>query len=151
VTPAEPAFELGTDGPSLILVGVDGSRTSLRAAAYAAGLARRQHCRLLAVYVARLSANIGMAPGVAGALNEAAAETAGELEQRMREGGAEIGLEIEFRAVQGDPWTELNRVATETKADAVVVGASEHAGHRLVGSLATRLVRAGKWPVTVVP
>ena len=51
----------------------------------------------------------------------------------------------------GDPWTELNRAATETKADAVVVGASEHAGHRIVGSLAMRLVRAGKWPVTVVP
>jgi hypothetical protein len=33
----------------------------------------------------------------------------------------------------------------------VVVGASEHAGHRIVGSLATRMVRAGKWPVTVVP
>jgi len=151
VTPAEPGFELGTDGPSLILVGVDGSRTSLRAAAYAAGLARRQHCRLLAVYVARLSASIGMAPGAAAAMNEAAAQAASEIEQRLREGAAEIGLEAEFRAVIGDPWTEINRAATETKADAVVVGASEHAGHRLVGSLATRLVRAGKWPVTVVP
>jgi nucleotide-binding universal stress UspA family protein len=51
----------------------------------------------------------------------------------------------------GDPWVELNRAAKEYRADAVVVGASEHAGHRIVGSLATRLVRAGKWPVTVVP
>jgi hypothetical protein len=34
------AFELGTDGPKVILVGVDDSVTSLRAAAYAAGLAR---------------------------------------------------------------------------------------------------------------
>jgi len=33
----------------------------------------------------------------------------------------------------------------------VVVGASEHLGHRIVGSLAARLVRAGKWPVIVVP
>jgi nucleotide-binding universal stress UspA family protein len=31
------------------------------------------------------------------------------------------------------------------------VGASEQAGHRLVGSIATRLVRLGEWPVTVVP
>jgi nucleotide-binding universal stress UspA family protein len=65
VTSAAREFELGTDGPSLILVGVDGSRTSLRAAAYAAGLARRQHSRLLVVYVTRPSASIGVAPGVA--------------------------------------------------------------------------------------
>jgi nucleotide-binding universal stress UspA family protein len=146
-----PDFELGTDGPSLILVGVDGSRTSLRAAAYAAGLARRQHSRLLAVYVTRPSASIGVAPGAAPALLEAASAAASDLERLLRDGAARIGLDLEFRSVCGDPWTELNRIATETKADAVVVGASEHAGHRIVGSLATRLVRAGKWPVTVVP
>lgn len=146
-----PDFELGTDGPSLILVGVDGSRTSLRAAAYAVGLARRQHSRLLAVYVTRFSASIGMEPGAAPALNEAAKQAADDLERQLREGAARIGLDLEFRSVCGDPWTELNRAAIETKADAVVVGASEHAGHRIVGSLAMRLVRAGKWPVTVVP
>ena len=37
----EGAFELGTDGPSVVLVGVDDSTTSLRAGWYAAGLARR--------------------------------------------------------------------------------------------------------------
>jgi nucleotide-binding universal stress UspA family protein len=101
--------------------------------------------------VARLSASIGAAPGVAAAMSEAAAQTAREIEQRLRDGAAEIGLDLEFRAVMGDPWVELNRAAKEHRADAVVVGASEHAGHRIVGSLATRLVRAGKWPVTVVP
>ena len=35
--------------------------------------------------------------------------------------------------------------------DAVIVGASAQSGHRFVGSLAVRLVRAGRWPVTVVP
>jgi nucleotide-binding universal stress UspA family protein len=146
-----PEFELATDGPSLILVGVDGSRTSLRAAAYAAGLARRQGSRLLVVYVGHVPPSAGAAPGAVAAMAEASSQEARELEQQLGRQAAEIGLNLEFRSVFGDPWTELTRVATETRADAVVVGASEHAGHRIIGSLATRLVRAGKWPVTVVP
>src|ERR1700704_5612084 len=43
-------FELGTDGPGAIVVGIDRSTPSLRAAASAAGLARRQRTRLVAVY-----------------------------------------------------------------------------------------------------
>jgi nucleotide-binding universal stress UspA family protein len=51
----------------------------------------------------------------------------------------------------GDPYTEFAHIADEMRADSVVVGASMHAGHRLIGSLGVKLVRAGKWPVTVVP
>jgi nucleotide-binding universal stress UspA family protein len=149
VTPAGPEFELGTDGPSLILVGVDGSRTSMRAAAYAGGLARRQRCRLLVVFVARLP--VATVPAAVQAMNEASFQEAEELEREMRARAAEIGVDLEFRSVFGDPWTELTRAAEESRADAVIVGASEHAGHKIIGSLATRLVRAGKWPVTVVP
>ena len=53
--------------------------------------------------------------------------------------------------MRGDPYSELVRVASQLRADAVVVGASSRLGHRFVGSLAVRLVKAGKWPVTVVP
>jgi nucleotide-binding universal stress UspA family protein len=52
---------------------------------------------------------------------------------------------------EGDPAREIESVADEVRADVVVVGASMKAGHRLVGSVAVRLVRAGKWPVMVVP
>lgn len=147
----EPGTEFGRDGPSLILVGVDGSRTSLRAAAYAAGLARRQGSRLLAVYVSRISPSVGMAPGGAAAMRDTFGQVASDLEQLMLSRVAETGIAAEFRSVYGDPLFELTRIAAETHADAVVVGASEHVGHRVVGSLATRLVRAGKWPVIVVP
>ena len=151
VSSPAPDFEFGTDGPSLILVGVDGSRTSLRAAAYAGGLARRQRCRLLAVYVGRVPATASAAPGGALVMNETFEQIADELKQLMLGRAAETGIAAEFRSVCGDPLAELSRIAEETRADAVVVGASEHVGHRIVGSLATRLVRAGKWPVTVVP
>jgi nucleotide-binding universal stress UspA family protein len=150
VSSPAPGFELGTDGPSLIMVGVDGSRTSLRAAAYAAGLARRQHCRLLAVYVARAPAGAAAA-GSAAVMSQTFEQVADELKQLMFGRTAESGITAEFRWVRGDPLAELTRMAEQEQADAVVVGASEHVGHRIVGSLAARLVRAGKWPVTVVP
>ena len=61
------------------------------------------------------------------------------------------GVEAEFRVVRGEPFGALCRVADEIRADAVVVGASTGAGSRLVGWLAVKLVKAGRWPVTVVP
>ena len=143
------AFELGTDGPKVILVGVDGSVTSLRAGSYAAGLARRQSARLVLVYVEQPSAMYG-----AGAIAEqqrAFSETAADLRREAEEGAARVGVQLTFVVAAGDPYHELRRVADEVRADAVVVGASTKAGHRLVGSLAVRLVKTGRWPVTVVP
>jgi nucleotide-binding universal stress UspA family protein len=149
------SFELGTDGPTAILVGVDGSPTSLRAGAYAAGLARRQGARLVAVYVwpvfSMVAAMPGADGGVAASQGEAFSEISDDLRRQVEQGSQERGISVTFVARRGDPFTELGRVAEETRADAVVVGASAKAGHRLVGSLAVRLVRAGKWPVTVVP
>ena len=149
------AFELGTDGPRVILVGVDGSVTSLRAGSYAAGLARRQGARLVLVYVEQPSAMYGAAAGAgAGAIAEqqrAFSETAADQRREAEEGAARVGVQLTFVVAAGDPYHELRRVADEVRADAVVVGASTKAGHRLVGSLAVRLVKTGRWPVTVVP
>jgi nucleotide-binding universal stress UspA family protein len=76
---------------------------------------------------------------------------AGRHTESPAEFSREFSVHIAFMAIRGDPFTELRRVADEIRADAVVVGASAHAGHRLVGSLAVRLVKAARWPVTVVP
>jgi nucleotide-binding universal stress UspA family protein len=147
-------FELGTDGPSAILVGVDDSVTALRATAYTAGLARRQRARVVAVYVAPFT-SVALAspagPGVLMAESEAHDEVAKELADRADRMAAELGISVTFIMAHGDPYHEITRIAMETRADAIVVGASLKAGHRLMGSLAVRLVRAGKWPVTVVP
>jgi nucleotide-binding universal stress UspA family protein len=147
-------FELGTDGPSVILVGVDESVTALRAASYTAGLARRQGARVVAVYVAPMTSVAAVGSGGASVLaaeNEVHDEIARELAARAAESARELGLSLTFVNAYGDPYREIVRVAAETRADAIVVGASLKAGHRLMGSLAVRLVRAGKWPVTVVP
>ncbi|MFD9792646.1 universal stress protein [Streptomyces sp. NPDC059070] len=146
------AFERGTDGPKVIVVGVDGSESSLRAASYAGGLARRQNALLAVVYVQPV-----LAAGAA--LGAPVAETTGEIAENLAEeirSAAERVRDIwtvrwEFHTFRGDAYGGLVTAADELKADAVVVGASESAGHRIVGSVAVRLVKAGRWPVTVVP
>jgi nucleotide-binding universal stress UspA family protein len=144
-------FELGTDGPKNLVVGVDGSTTSMRAGAYAAGLARRQRSHLIVVYVARSGAFVDMVPGGAAVAKQATDEVAADLRRQVEERAAVEGLPFTFRTESGDPYNELVRVADEVSADGIIVGASMHAGHRIAGSLAVRLVRAGRWPVTVVP
>lgn len=149
------SFEMATDGPSAIVVGVDGSTTSLRASAYAAGLARRQRARLVAVYVGSVSARCITEPSAAAVLRIAGAEafeqTAADLRHQAEKTAREHGISITFVATRGDSLAELHRIARENCADAIVVGASTKAGHRIASSLAVRLVRARKWPVTVVP
>jgi nucleotide-binding universal stress UspA family protein len=138
----------------VILVGVDESVTASRAAAYAVGLARRQGARVVVVYVEPNPTLLLSSPAGASAFaaeNEAHSEIAKELSATMGKAARELGISLEFVAARGDAVHEISRIADETRADAIVVGASLKAGHRLLGSIAVRLVKAGKWPVTVVP
>ncbi|MFE2532227.1 universal stress protein [Streptomyces sp. NPDC059371] len=145
-------FERGTDGPKVIVVGVDGSDSSLRAAAYAGGLARRQRALLAVVYVKPVMA-AGAALGVPVA--DTTDEIAEDLVQYIRDAAERVkdifDVRWEFHTFRGDPYNGLVTAADDLKADAVVVGASEQSGHRIIGSVAIRLVKAGRWPVTVVP
>ncbi|MEK8145994.1 universal stress protein [Streptomyces sp. M10(2022)] len=145
-------FERGTDGPKVIVAGLDGSDSSMRAVAYAAGLARRQKAMLALVYVQPVM-SAGAALGVPVA--DTTDEVAQELVKEVRAGVERIqdiwDVRWEFHTFRGDPYNGLVTASDELKADAVVVGASESAGHRFIGSVAVRLVKAGRWPVTVVP
>jgi nucleotide-binding universal stress UspA family protein len=144
-------FELGTDGPSLIIAAVDGSETSLRAGAYAAGLARRQGSNLAVLFVHNVGGFARSVPGAIPAMAEANRMTATELREAIEEQSARLGIDATLYEREGTPFTEVVTLADELRADAVIVGASTQAGHRFVGSLALHLVRAARWPVTVVP
>lgn len=145
-------FERGTDGPKVILAGVDGSESSLRAAAYAAGLARRQNALLALVYVQPvMPAGASLGAPVADATEEIAEGLVAEIRESAERLKGVYDVRWQFHTFRGDPYAGLVSAAAELTADAVVVGASEQAGHRIVGSVAVRLVKAGRWPVTVVP
>ncbi|MFD8753788.1 universal stress protein [Kitasatospora sp. NPDC059577] len=151
---AAPAgFELGTDGPGVILAGLDGSDSSWRATAYAAGLARRQGAVLAVAYIQPV---LGAATALAGAaVEETTQEIAEELLAALRDAEERVRevwkVDWRFLTMRGDPYGGLAKLADELRADAVVVGVSEQAGHKVIGSVAVRLVKAGRWPVTVVP
>ncbi|MGW5424942.1 universal stress protein [Streptomyces sp. NPDC003943] len=145
-------FERGTDGPKVIVAGLDGSASSMRAASYAAGLARRQHALLALVYVQPvLAAGAALGAPVAGTTEEIAEGLVADIRKAVDHVKDTWQVRWEFHTFPGDAYAGLVAAADELKADAVVVGASESAGHRIIGSVAVRLVKAGRWPVTVVP
>jgi nucleotide-binding universal stress UspA family protein len=135
-----------------ILVGVDGSDTAMRAAAFAFGMARRQGGRLIVAFVAARSALSVLGPAVAVAVeHEAVEKLHAELRGQIKAAAEELDVPVTFLKAYGDPYTTLREAADRCQVDTVVVGASTKAGHRIAGSVATKLIRAAHWPVLVVP
>jgi nucleotide-binding universal stress UspA family protein len=147
-------LETGHGGPSAVVVGVDGSDTSLRAAAYAVGVCRRQGSRLVVVYAREPGGGLAQLMDTTGSSSAAALRLQDDVERMLRQSQtlAEAeGIRSELRVLTGEPYQVLSSVAREVRADCVVVGSSASIGHRIAGSLAVRLVRNARWPVTVVP
>jgi nucleotide-binding universal stress UspA family protein len=146
---------IAAEGGRVIVAGVDGSDSSWRATAYAVGLARRQNALLVLVHVLPVHPTAVVA-GVAWMLTDSDMSLAKQLRQRVATGlgcmGEAHSLRWEFHVVAAaDPVAGLSRAADELRADTVVVGASERLWHRVAGSAGVRMVKAGRWPVVVVP
>ena len=144
--------ELSTDGPLVIVAGIDGSDSSMRAAAYAFGLGRRQGATVVFGYIRPLGTGTPTVAALCPRPDWTSRPTwrrrsgTGRSGCRMTTGPA--GSSASGKATPSTAWSKL---ADRLKADAVVIGASQKAGHRVLGSVAIRLVKAGRWPVTVVP
>ena len=154
-TPSGEA-ELGTDGPGAIVVGVDGTPTSPRALAYAAGLARRQGGRLIAVYVRKpLRTPVALSgwvdAGIVAAEVEAQKDMEDEVWKQIASDVAAWGCGARVVIRNGNPLAELRKIAVQSGADQIIVGASSGLAHRLFGSLGHRLLRCKPCPVTIVP
>lgn len=130
----------------VVVVGFDGSTTSEHALHYAIGLAGRQGASVLAVHV--LSA-----PYDPFWASQAAADPTvrSGLQETVKDVAAHTDVPVTFTTAFGDPAAVLSRIATDRRADAIVVGASTAAVHKFFGSTAVRTVRNCPCPVTVVP
>ena len=138
------------------MVGVDGTPTSLRALAYAAGAARRQHAELIVVYVrGPLRTPVALAgwvdAGIVAAETQAQHDAEDEIWEQIADDANAWGTGARIVVRTGNPLSELSKVAEQCGADTIIVGASASLGHRLFGSLGHRLLRRKPCPVTIVP
>jgi nucleotide-binding universal stress UspA family protein len=143
--PCDPAFLHG------VVVGFDGSISSERALAYAVGMARRSGSGLVLVHVAnRLPATVwaGCEPPVFVDVPDHRTEVLG-LELACAEFLSDVPWVLVERG--GDICHELEEVAREYAADAIVVGGTHGLLGRLFGSVAGRLARRANRPVVVIP
>jgi len=145
----EPGFEIGKDGLAVIMAGVDGGDPAINAAAWAAGLARRERARLVLVYVEPLIRMGYWTPIVAAGAIEAGVAFVDELRRTAAEYFGSQGIRWDVVHHRGEPAHGLEAVAEEIRADCIVVGRS-HSGGTL-GSVAKALINLTTRPVVVIP
>jgi nucleotide-binding universal stress UspA family protein len=139
------------DGARIVMVGVDGTTTSLRAATYAFGLARRERCHLVVVHVLPAGGWAWAMAGAGATLQRVLEDLDAELQAEIRELAEGMDVPVSMVSRLGHPSYCLPAIADEIRADVVVVGASSELRRKLGACLSTRLIRLGRWPVTVVP
>jgi nucleotide-binding universal stress UspA family protein len=135
--------EAGKDGLAVVVAGVDGTDRALHAAAWAAGLARRERALLVLVYVEALAGPAYWSPIGMATAAEAAAEFVAELRQSAAAYLDAAGIRWELVHYRGDPAHGLETVAEDRRADCIVVGRG--------GGVARSLVNDARRPVVVVP
>ena len=137
-------------GRRQILVAVDGTEPSLRAAAYAVGAACRQSVQLVVLYVHTVGRLVST-PDMIGAMWAGNSEAVLALRRELESLATTFAVDIVLVERHGSPYVEIVRLAGQLHVDGVIVAAGPQFGYRLKASPAVRLVRGAQWPVTVVP
>lgn len=138
--------------PGPVVVGVDGSPTSLQAVREAAAVSTLRSVPLLVVYVRDLpSAWAGLAPGVLDQVRQALDEVQEETRRAVTAVLHDSPAQWTFESLSGEPAQVLGEVVDEQKASLVVVG-SRGVRSRMasLGSVAIRLVHHSTASVLVV-
>jgi nucleotide-binding universal stress UspA family protein len=146
VVPDGTNFEIAKDGITGLVVGYDESPPSRDALAFAAGAARRENAWIIVAFVSTIPAVAAMAPSTIPVMMNAEVDA-----PEVMAGLADLGVQASFQRATGDVATELERIAEESHADAIIVGRSASRVHAYAGSVTTRLIRHARRPICVVP
>lgn len=142
--------------PKLIIVGVDGSDQSVRAAHVAVGIARSVGARLHLVTVVRPPEGwwgVVGSPPPADALAASMADAQRSVLDRTLDRLDGTGIEVTSSEEIGDPASALTSLAGEMEADLLVVG-RRGAGlveRMILGSVADRVAHESPCPLMIVP
>lgn len=136
-----------------ILVPVDGSTGSGRAAAYAADLAGAFNCPVTLLYVYHPDPNrvMGMVGLPRERIDEISKQAGSEAFAKAREKMGETSFEVEEKVIWGEPREEI--LALADKIEAMIVMGRRGLGQMrelMVGSVSAGVVHASKRPVTIV-
>ncbi len=142
--------------PRTVVVGVDGSQESIRAANTAAGLAKATGAKLIITTVVRPPEGwwgVVGSPPPATALGDALADAQKEVLDTTVNALDLSGVDYDTDEEIGDPASRLIAVCESTDADVLVIG--KHGGGLLkrvvLGSVAHHLVHEAPCPVLLVP
>jgi len=146
VLAVSPGF---THAPARIVVAVDFSETSLRAARLALEIAGEAATIYLAHVGPRDSA-VSSLNGWGPSYHQDAGDALVKLHEQLR---VPDGFTVQRVMLQGDPATELLAFAASVNADLIATGSHGHGfvARWLIGSVATRLVRCSTTSVLTVP
>ncbi len=136
-----------------ILIPVDGSVGSGRAAAYAGELAQAFSCPITLLYVYHPDPNrvMGMVGLPRERIHEISKEAGSKAFASAREVMGDPGVEIEEKVIWGEPREEILALADQTEA--MIVMGRRGLGQMkqlMVGSVSAGVVHASKRPVTIV-
>jgi nucleotide-binding universal stress UspA family protein len=139
--------------PRTILHPTDFSAPSAKAFQVAVDLARAYAARLLVLHVAETLGPDNVTFGEAVSQPQPAGYRIRLLEELSRVAPPEdAGVPVEHLLAEGDPATEIERVAQERQCDLIVMGTHGRKGLRrlLMGSIAEQVVRYATCPVLTI-
>jgi nucleotide-binding universal stress UspA family protein len=142
--------------PKTLAVGVDGSKSSFKAAQIATEMARAWKAKLLIVSVVRTPEGwwgIGGAPPSPEALSAALVEGQEQVLREVEEGLDLEGIDYESVQELGDPSSKIVEVIEDRTVDLLVIGrrGAGFAERIMLGSVADQLCHTSPVPVMVVP